>query len=165
MRSLVISVLFAELSASGLACLRFNFRGVGRSTGSYADGIGEQLDVAAALTTIADAVPAAPIALVGWSFGADVCLNVNDSRVAGWVAIAPPLRFQPSLFAASDPRPKRVVLAGNDEFRAASDVATEVGAWVATTVAVVPGARHFFVGRTDRVVTETLAGIARFAGP
>ena len=165
MRSLVISVLFAELSAAGLACLRFNFRGVGRSTGSYADGVGEQLDVVAALATMADAVPAAPIALVGWSFGADVCLNVDDAHVAGWVAIAPPLRFHAPFFAASDPRPKHVVLAAHDEFRPAADVEADVTDWVATTVAVVPGASHFFVGRTDLVVTETLAGIARLATP
>jgi alpha/beta superfamily hydrolase len=165
MRSLVISVLFAELSAAGLACLRFNFRGVGRSTGIYADGVGEQVDVVAAVATMADAVPAAPIALVGWSFGADVCLGVNDSRVAGWVAIAPPLRFQPPFVAASDPRPKHVVLAALDEFRPAADVATEVAGWVETTVAVVPGASHFFVGRTDVVVSETLTGIARVATP
>jgi len=165
MRSLVISVLFAELSAAGLACLRFNFRGVGASTGSYADGVGERLDVVAALAAMANAVPAAPIALVGWSFGADVCLNVDDVRVAGWVLIAPPLRFQRPFVAASDPRPKHVVLAAHDEFRPAADVATEVAGWVASTVAVVPGASHFFVGRTDVVVTETLAGIARVATP
>jgi hypothetical protein len=165
MRSLVISVLFDELSAAGLACLRFNFRGVGRSTGRYTDGVGEQVDVVAALATMADAVPGVPIALVGWSFGADVCLNVDDSHVAGWVAIAPPLRFGAPFFAASDPRPKHVILAAHDEFRPAADVAADVTGWVATTVAVVPGASHFFVGRTDLVVTETLAGIARLTTP
>ena len=165
MRSLVISVLFAELSAVGFACLRFNFRGVERSTGTYDDGRGEQLDVVAAVETMADAVPAAPIALVGWSFGADVSLNVGDPRVAGWVAIAPPLRFQPTFVAASDPRPKHVVLAAHDEFRAAPDAQATVAGWAATTVAVVAGATHFFVGRTDRVVTETLAGLARIGTP
>ena len=118
MRSLVISVLFAELSAAGFACLRFNFRGVEASTGTYSHGEGEQLDVLAAVATMADAVAELPIALVGWSFGADVSLTVVDPRVAGWVAIAPPLRFRPTFGAASDVRPKHLVLAANDEFRA-----------------------------------------------
>ncbi|MGO9875042.1 MAG: alpha/beta hydrolase [Acidimicrobiia bacterium] len=165
MRSLVISVLFAELSAAGFACLRFNFRGVEASTGTYADGEGEQLDALAAVATMADAVAGLPIALVGWSFGADVSLTVVDPRVAGWVAIAPPLRFWPTYFAASDVRPKHLVLAANDEFRAPADVEEAVAGWTATTVAIVPGASHFFVGRTDRVVTETLAGIARIVTP
>jgi alpha/beta superfamily hydrolase len=165
MRSLVISVLFAELSAAGFACLRFNFRGVEASTGTYTHGEGEQLDVVAAVAAMADAVAGLPVALVGWSFGADVSLTVVDPRVAGWVAIAPPLRFRPTFFAASDVRPKHLVLAANDEFRAPADIEAAVADWTATTVAVVPGASHFFVGRTDRVVTETLAGIARLATP
>jgi len=165
MRSLVISVLFAELSAAGFACLRFNFRGVEASTGSYDHGEGEQLDVLAAVATMANAVAPAPVALVGWSFGADMSLTVVDPRVAGWVAIAPLLRFRPTFPAASERRPKHLVLAANDEFRPPGDVEEAVAGWTATTVAVVPGASHFFVGRTDRVVAETLAGLAGLATP
>jgi alpha/beta superfamily hydrolase len=165
MRSLVISVLFGELTAAGFPCLRFNFRGVEGSTGAYSSGEGEQLDVSAAVDTMADAAPGLPIALVGWSFGGDISLTVVDSRVAGWVAIAPPLRFRPAFGAASDPRPKHLVLAEHDEYRAPADVQAEVSAWIATTTAIVPGASHFFVGRTDRVISETLVGIARLATP
>jgi hypothetical protein len=40
-------------------------------------------------------------------------------------------------------------------------VQEEVANWTATTTAVVPGASHFFVGRTDRVLRETLAGLEK----
>ena len=59
------------------------------------------------------------------------------------------------------PRPKHLVLAEHDEFREPADVAPTSRDWPATTVAVVPGASHFFVGRTDRVVTETRAALDR----
>jgi uncharacterized protein len=161
MRSIVISVLFAELGALGYPCLRFNFRGVEGSTGTHTHGEQEPLDVVAALDALAGAVPDIPIAVVGWSFGADISLTVVDARVAGWVAIAPPLRYRSSFPAAADRRPKHLVLAEHDEFRAPADVEAAVADWHDTTFAVVPGASHFFVGRTDRVVEETRTGLGR----
>jgi alpha/beta superfamily hydrolase len=109
------------------------------------------------------AIPDSPITLVGWSFGADMALGVSDARLAGWIAIAPPLRFRSTFVAATDPRPKHLVLAEHDEYRDPTEVTSEVADWTGTTVAVIPGASHFFVGRTDRVVSETLAGVARLA--
>jgi uncharacterized protein len=159
MRSIVTSVLFEALPAAGYPTLRFNFRGVEGSEGAYADGELEPLDVGAAITAAADLFAAPRIALVGWSFGADISLTVADKRVGGWVAIAPPLRFRSTFAAATDARPKHLVLAEHDEFRAPEEVRAETAKWPATTVAIVPGASHFFVGRTDRVVTETRAGL------
>jgi uncharacterized protein len=71
------------------------------------------------------------------------------------------LRIRPPYAAASDPRPKYLVLAEHDEVREPSDVEQEVASWTATNVAVVPGASHFFVGRTDRVLRETRDGLDR----
>jgi alpha/beta superfamily hydrolase len=159
MRSLVTSVLFTDLPAAGYPCLRFNFRGVEGSEGEHSGEL-EPLDAVAAIESLCERLPAVPIALVGWSFGGDIALGVVDTRVAGWVAIAPPLRVLPSFAAATDPRPKHLVLAEHDEYRAPADIQAEVAGWAATTTAIVPGASHFFVGRTERVVTETRAGLA-----
>lgn len=160
MRSLVISELFRALPGAGVACLRFNYRGVEHSEGSYGEGVGERLDVLAALdTTAALDVAAAPVVLVGWSFGADMALSTFDDRIAGWVGIAAPLRFtDPAALerVGADPRPKALVLAAHDEFRPAEWVRDAVAGWQTTHVHVVPGASHFFVGRTDRVVAHTL---------
>jgi alpha/beta superfamily hydrolase len=161
MRSIVISVLFKELPSAGYRCLRFNFRGVERSQGAYDDGVGETLDAVAAVRTTADMHPGVPAALAGWSFGGDVALSVTEAVLAGWVAIAPPLRIRPPYAAAQDARPKYLVLAEHDEVREPSDVEQEVASWTATSVAVVPGASHFFVGRTDRVLRETRDGLDR----
>src|SRR5437870_10480649 len=71
----------------GLATLRFNFRGVGASTGQHGQGRDERHDVTAALAHFASVLPSdAPLGLAGYSFGAAVA-----ARVAGERAEAPPL--------------------------------------------------------------------------
>ncbi|MEP6623220.1 MAG: alpha/beta fold hydrolase [Acidimicrobiia bacterium] len=153
MRSLVISELFRVLPEAGFTCLRFNFRGVGGSDGTHAAGVGERSDALAAVRWLTADVPI-PCFVVGWSFGGDVALSVHDSAIAGWIGIAPPLRFAADLdeFVA-DPRPKLLILAEHDEVRAPADVLADAESWAALTVEVVPGASHFFIGRTDRLAT------------
>jgi alpha/beta superfamily hydrolase len=159
MRSIVTSALFERLPAQGFDCLRFNFRGVEHSQGEYSGGVDEPRDVIAALDAASEAASALPVALIGWSFGADMALVVDDERVAAWIAIAPPLRFRPSsdyTTVAHDARTKLLLLAAHDEYRAPEDVEAEVAAWNATRVEVIAGASHFFVGRTDQVVDRTV---------
>ncbi len=161
MRSIVISTLFSDLPASGVTCLRFNFRGVESSTGVYDEGHSEPDDVRAAVHALARRSNA-PLILTGWSFGADMALSVRDHAICGWLAIAPPLRFAVDLTElATDPRPKHLALAEHDEFRPPSEVVEATAGWAATTVEVVPGASHFFVGRTDRLVATARAVVDR----
>ena len=154
----VISALFEALPARGVACLRFNFRGVEASEGAYSDGLHEPLDVAAALDAATASAERAgitgPLALIGWSFGADMALGIDDHRIVGWVGIAPPMRFRPERdydVLGRDPRPKLLVLAAHDEFRTPAEIADATKTWAATRIETVAGASHFFVGRTDRV--------------
>ena len=167
MRSIVTSALFEALPARGIACLRFNFRGVEGSSGVHAEGREEHLDVVAGIDGARLRSPDAPLVLVGWSFGADMALTVDDGRVAAWVAIAPPLRFrEPGDYAAvgADTRPKLLVLAAHDEFRAPADIEAEVGTWASTRIETIAGASHFFVGRTARVVDLTAEFVMEVAG-
>jgi uncharacterized protein len=154
MRSIVISALFETLPHQGVTCLRFNFRGVEHSEGSYDQGNLERLDVEAAVRALDDALPGStPLILTGWSFGADLALSVRDARVGAWMAIAPPLRWGHDLDGLGvDPRPKLLVLAQHDEVRDPEEVRPIAEQWANTDIRVVGGASHFFVGRTDRLV-------------
>jgi alpha/beta superfamily hydrolase len=165
MRSIVVSALFEALPAAGITCLRFNFRGVEFSEGSHNGGRGEREDVGAAVSTLdADIPPQLPLWLVGWSFGADMALGVHDARLAGWVAIAPPLHYGDTIGdVGADPRCKRLVLAEHDEFQAPEAVREKTAEWTNTVIDVVGGASHFFVGRTDRVVELARAQIVSAA--
>lgn len=159
MRSLVVSELFRELPTRGVTCLRFNFRGVGTSGGVHDHGDGERHDAEAALATLtAGAGP--PVFVAGWSFGADVALSIQDARHAGWIAIAGPLAYVHDLsLTVADPRPKLVLVAEHDEVRPAAEVASVASAWTAATVVTIPGASHFFVGRTAQLLDQVDAWI------
>lgn len=160
MRSLVVSELFGTLPAAGCAVLRFDFRGVGTSTGSYDGGDGERLDVLAAVHALRDRVPV-PLVAAGWSFGADMALSVRDPLVDAWVGIAPPLRFGHDLaVTGADPRPKLLLLAEHDELRDPAEVIAATDGWQACTVETIGGASHFFVGRTTQLRERVAAWLA-----
>jgi len=85
------------LARAGLDVLRFNFRGVERSQGTYADGVGEQDDLRAALAFLAgrDGLAGRPLIALGYSFGAAVvahaaCRGSGNASDAAQAARAQP---------------------------------------------------------------------------
>jgi alpha/beta superfamily hydrolase len=162
MRSLLIGELFRALPAAGIGALRFNFRGVERSGGTWDDGRAEQGDVVAAIDLLAAWTPAGtPLVLIGWSFGADMALSAVDARVAGWCLIAPPLRYTSAMDAIGhDPRPKCVILGARDDVVPSERVDEAIRTWATTTRVVIPGASHFFIGRAAQVA-DAVVGFAR----
>jgi alpha/beta superfamily hydrolase len=158
--------LFDALPATGCTALRFNFRGVEQSGGTHDEGRAEVLDVQAAVDAAAGARAAGePLVLAGWSFGADMALATPDERLAGWIGIAPPLRFRTDFdLVAHDARPKLLVLGQHDEYRDPASVVEVTDDWNATEIDVIAGASHFFVGRTDRVVDAARAFVERVVG-
>ena len=79
--------------AIGCAVLRFNFRGVGASEGSFADGVGELEDFRAGLDLVAAQYPGFDLWAGGFSFGAWVGLTcgTTDDRVSTLIGISPPM--------------------------------------------------------------------------
>ena len=91
------------------------------------------------------------VALVGYSFGADVALGVADSRVAGWFAVAPPLRFGDFVAIASDARPKVLLVPELDQFSGPGRVSELTSGWSNVRVATLGGADHFLHGHSAAV--------------
>ena len=81
------------LTRIGCAVLRFNFRGVGRSAGTFDQGQGEMADFRAALDYMAARYPGARLWAAGFSFGSWVALETGatDDRVSALIGIAPPV--------------------------------------------------------------------------
>jgi alpha/beta superfamily hydrolase len=77
----------------GVAVLRFNFRGVGRSAGTFDAGPGEQDDFRAAISFVHDRYPDLPIWAGGMSFGSWIAMTTGaeDARVSLLLGIAPPV--------------------------------------------------------------------------
>lgn len=81
------------LAGIGCAVLRFNFRGVGRSAGTFGGGTGEMDDFRAALDYMNGRYPGQRMWTAGFSFGAWVALEAGaeDERVSAMIGIAPPV--------------------------------------------------------------------------
>jgi alpha/beta superfamily hydrolase len=105
------------LARIGCAVLRFNFRGVGSSEGTWDDGPGEIADFRAALDVMVARYPDTELWTAGFSFGSWVALTVGatDDRVRVLIGIAPPLdRYDFSVVAKST-KPKFFIQGEFDE--------------------------------------------------
>src|SRR5437016_7181375 len=133
----------------GLATLRFNFRGVGGSSGTHGGGLAEQEDARGALDALAQATGTRPLAIAGYSFGAWVAALVGrrDARVTALALIAPPLAMYDFGGVEGKRVPTLAVAGSADPYCPAGDFQrfTTQFAWV--TPAVIEGADHFFFGK------------------
>lgn len=148
----------------GIAVLRFNFRGVGRSTGDWADGIGEIDDAAAAVETASLAYPDLPLGIAGWSFGSVVALNwqARSRSELPYVGIAPAVRSDdvPNLPEPEGLAPARrsFVLGDRDQFTTVQELEGYAAA-IGAEVEVLAGSDHFFYFREGRVAEVTATGL------
>jgi alpha/beta superfamily hydrolase len=128
--------------------LRFNFRGVGRSTGVYGEGVAEAEDVAAALAFLKERV-AGPYWVIGYSFGAAVAARamLAGLEADGAVLISPPVAFMSMDFLPHVPRLKLIIVGDRDDFCPLDDLYARLSAAPSPVeIAVVAGADHFYSG-------------------
>ena len=118
MENLVLSTIGWTCMHRGIASLRFNFRGVGESSGDFTNGAGEMDDVKAAFRVLDGLKWADPrrMAAVGYSFGAAVLLGgvrkMKSSKA--FVFIAPPLSAVRDSALSKDKRPKLFIAGQKD---------------------------------------------------
>jgi len=154
----IVTTLTRAFVELGYATLRFNFRGVGESAGSYDEGNGEMLDAMAAVDYLRAEFPGLPLVTAGFSFGGYVQARAAEHlHPQQMVLIAPAVgRFaMPSV-------PANTVLVHGD----ADEVVElhELLQWARPqqlSVIVVAGAEHFFHGRLiqlRQIVLQQLRG-------
>jgi alpha/beta superfamily hydrolase len=141
------------LQHHGLAVLRFNFRGVGRSEGTHDDGRGEQDDVRAALDEMARRFPGRPQVLGGFSFGSVMASRVGgtDPRVRALLVMGYPLKsLTDTSYLDGVTKPRLSVQGEHDEFGNADAIRAVVARLQPPSeLVVVPDADHFFTGHLD----------------
>lgn len=103
---------------AGLVALRFNFRGVGSSTGTHDDGNGEKQDVLDALDYLSENYPNREITFAGFSFGSRFGGEVamNDERVVRQISIGTPVDKYDFSYLKSLRKPILFVHGDKDEF-------------------------------------------------
>jgi hypothetical protein len=146
--------------SEGFDIVRFNFRGVGASTGIHGDGEAELQDVEAAMAFASGlGMPVAGIA--GWSFGAAVCLNwqADTASTVPYVGIAPPVNspLTPLLPDPSRLAPARraFVIGEKDQFIPADELAAYAEA-ISAEIIRYAGTDHFFVLKHKRLAEDVV---------
>ena len=118
MHNKVVYRAAAGLLDAGLVTLRFNFRGVGASTGEHDDGNGEKQDVKDALQYLSENYPNFPVTLAGFSFGSRVGTEValGDARVVRLISIGTPVDKYDFSYLKECRKPILFVHGDKDEF-------------------------------------------------
>lgn len=147
----------------GVAALRFNFRGVGRSAGTFDAGPGEQEDFRAALSFAEQRYPDRPMWAAGMSFGSWIAMTTGatDPRVSVLLGIAPPVdRYDFSILDTCR-LPKFIIHGENDELISVKDIRKFYAKLPEPKeLAVIEDANHLFEGKTSLVgdAVEDLLG-------
>jgi uncharacterized protein len=154
MHNKVVFKVAQALQMLGMPALRFNFRGVGHSTGTYDEGRGEMDDVRFALEFLSRRYPGLPVILGGFSFGAYVALRVAaiDDRVQAMIGLGVPARMLDGDYLQGSHKPKLIIQGTKDE-QAPYALAVQWFEHVPApkSMIAVQGADHFFQGHLDEV--------------
>ena len=127
MSNKVVYSLFSCFKDLGFSVLRFNFRGVGRSQGTFDDGLGELSDATVALDWLQNMNPDAKQCwIAGYSFGAWIGLQLLMRRpdINNFIAVSPPANEKDFSFLAPCPASGLIVQGGQDEIVVPSMVET-----------------------------------------
>jgi alpha/beta superfamily hydrolase len=149
MHNKVVYRAAAGLLEAGLVTLRFNFRGVGNSSGAHDDGNGEKQDVRDALDFLTENYPNKEITLAGFSFGSRVGSEValTDERIVRLISIGTPVDKYDFSFLKECRKPILFVHGDRDEFgslESLNSLVAQVAENTETKLVVFENCGHFF---------------------
>ena len=147
------------LRRRGSVVLRFNFRGVNRSEGLHAEGVGEVEDARAALDWLRERYPGLPYALAGFSFGARVVskLGCETAGAARLIAIGFPTQGSDVRPLASCTVPKYFISSTHDQFAPRNEMETlYAGIAEPKQMIWIEAEDHFFRGALDELEETVL---------
>jgi len=165
MHNKVVYRMARGLRRAGAVVLRFNYRGVNLSEGSYAQGEGELEDARTALRYLLDRYPEVPFTLAGFSFGSRIALRLgcalprDGRRPRRVIAVGFPTVYQDRSYLEGCDVRRIFVQSEQDEFGPLSE-------WVPLVeslpepkqMVLIPASDHFFAGALERLESE-MAGL------
>lgn len=153
MHNKVVHRLARGLRHAGAVVLRFNFRGVGRSQGPHSFGLGETQDARTALEWLRQRYPSLPHSLAGFSFGAQVILNLGcpASHAARLIAAGFPTGAGKPSTLEQCVIPKIFIQSTRDQFGPRDELeALFNGLLEPKRLVWIEASDHFFAGALDR---------------
>jgi uncharacterized protein len=166
MTNKVVHMLAKAFNELGVPAIRFNYRGVGASSGAYDEGRGETLDALAVVRWAQERFPQAQLWLGGFSFGGAIALRTAaQTQPARLVTVAPAIQ-RVDVTRVPMPRcPWLIVQGDNDELVNAQ----EVQAWAqslnpAPEFVLLAGVDHFFHGRLNELRDVVVRWVAATDG-
>jgi uncharacterized protein len=142
----VVEVLQKAFAAENYSTLRFNFRGVGRSTGVYDEGRGEREDIFAVCEYLTK-LGLTTLSLAGYSFGAWVgskVLEENKNPFAASIFVSPPVNYFNFNWDNLNNRVNLLICGDCDQF-CAQDVLVKIAQKINSPVEIICGADHFYL--------------------
>jgi alpha/beta superfamily hydrolase len=149
MTNKVVHMAARALQELNMVTLKFNFRGVGLSQGSFDEGRGETLDALVAYDALRQRFPQASITLVGFSFGSFIAYKVATQRAARQlICIAPPVQRFDFKTSPVPPIPWSIIQGDKDDLVDHDSVLQWARELIPPPhVQLLTGAEHFFHGR------------------
>jgi uncharacterized protein len=157
MNNRIVQNLYQLFVKRGFATLRFNFRGVGNSQGTFDSGIGELSDAASALDWMQQFNQEASTTWVaGYSFGAWIGMQLLMRRpeIKGFISVSPPANMYDFSFLAPCPSSGIIVQGGADDIvtpvsvqKLVDKLRTQKG--IVIDHEVIPTATHIYQNELD----------------
>lgn len=162
MNNRITYTMFQTFAQRGFSTLRFNYRGVGRSQGSFDRGEGELADAAAALDWLQSVNPSAPFVWIGgFSFGAWIGMQLLMRRpeIRGFISVAPPTNIYDFGFLAPCPSSGLIIHGSQDTVvpeptveKLVQKLRSQRG--IAIDYRIIDSANHFFNNHVDLLVSH-----------
>jgi alpha/beta superfamily hydrolase len=160
----VVKALVRAGQLAGFSTLRINFRGVGRSDGQFANGVGEQDDLQAALAFMDREFGTKAKVLAGYSFGAGVALaycHRPSHEVDHLYLIAPPPFLLPENLSLEIAVTRKILLGEHDQLAPPDAVKSMVSPEKRESLLeVIPNTDHFFMGE-ESTLERVFSGFFR----
>ncbi len=162
MHNKVVYRIARGLRQAGAVVLRFNYRGVNLSEGTYDQGEGELEDARTCLAYLRARYPELPLTLAGFSFGSRIVLRLGCSgavRPRRIIAAGFPAIYKDQAYLDGCTVPRIFIQSTHDQYGSVADIEPAVAALAEPKRLILIEARdHFFAGGLDRL-EEAVAGL------
>ncbi|HEV1284623.1 MAG TPA: alpha/beta fold hydrolase [Bryobacteraceae bacterium] len=150
MHNKVVYRIARGLRSSGAVVLRFNYRGVNLSEGTYAEGEGELEDARAALNYLRERYPELPFTVAGFSFGSRIALRLGCGIARRVIAVGFPAAYKDKASLDTCTTPRVFIQSTHDQFGSVEQIESIVAALPEPKqLRLVEAQDHFFTGALD----------------